>query len=69
MPPWSTAWPAMPAQTDFVRGVVTMLHGLSLQVFAEGVNDERDAHTLRALGVDGLTGPVAETLAGAPDRV
>lgn len=41
----------------FVRGTVTLLHGLSLQVFAEGVVDELDCQRLWECGVDGATGP------------
>jgi EAL domain-containing protein (putative c-di-GMP-specific phosphodiesterase class I) len=44
---------------DFVRGVVIMLHGLSSQVFAEGVTDEADVDMLWQVGVDGITGPWA----------
>lgn len=44
-------------RTDFVKGLITMLHGLSLQVYGEGVTDEADAQTLWSCGVDGLTGP------------
>lgn len=48
-------------QTDFVRGVVTMLHGLSLQVYAEGVTSAADAEVLWQIGLDGITGPWAST--------
>jgi len=41
----------------FVKGLVTMLHTLSLQVIVEAVSDPADAHALWALGVDGVTGP------------
>jgi len=41
----------------FVRGTVTLLHGLSLQVYAEGVADAADAKVLWDCGIDGLTGP------------
>lgn len=44
-------------RAGFVKGLVTMLHSLSLQVIVEGVSDAVDAHTLWTLGVDGLTGP------------
>jgi len=40
-----------------VKGLVTMLHTLSVQVFAEGVSDAADARVLWACGMDGLTGP------------
>jgi EAL domain-containing protein (putative c-di-GMP-specific phosphodiesterase class I) len=45
-----------------------MLHSLALQVFVEGVNDERDAQTLCALGADGLTGPWVEAPADSTLR-
>jgi len=44
------------ARGDFVRGLVTALHGLGVQVIAEGVASEADARTLWACGLDGLTG-------------
>jgi EAL domain-containing protein (putative c-di-GMP-specific phosphodiesterase class I)/GGDEF domain-containing protein len=46
-----------PSRSTFVKGLVTMLHSLSLQVIAEGVSDAGDAQALWALGVDGMTGP------------
>jgi EAL domain-containing protein (putative c-di-GMP-specific phosphodiesterase class I)/GGDEF domain-containing protein len=45
-------------RAGFAKGLVTMLHSLSLQVIAEGVADARDAEALWALGVDAITGPV-----------
>ena len=45
------------ARAGFVRGLVSMLHSLSLQVFAEGVADEVTAQALWRCGVDGVTGP------------
>jgi EAL domain-containing protein (putative c-di-GMP-specific phosphodiesterase class I)/GGDEF domain-containing protein len=47
----------------FVKGLVTMLHSLSLQVMAEGVNNEADAQALWACGVDGITGPWVKSAA------
>jgi diguanylate cyclase (GGDEF)-like protein len=41
----------------FVRGTVTLLHGLSLQVYAEGVSSAADAQRLWDCGIDGATGP------------
>ncbi|MDL2337847.1 MAG: EAL domain-containing protein [Pseudomonadota bacterium] len=41
----------------FVRSTVTLLHGLSIQVYAEGVADSRDAARLWDCGIDGATGP------------
>ncbi len=43
----------------FVRGMVALLHGLAVQVFAEGVVDAVDAKALWHCGVDGITGPWA----------
>lgn len=42
-----------------VTGIVAMLHGLALQVIAEGVTDEQDALALWDCRVDGITGPWA----------
>lgn len=47
------------ALAEFVKGSAWMLHGLGLQVYAEGVANEDDAVTLWACGVDGVTGPWA----------
>jgi diguanylate cyclase (GGDEF)-like protein len=44
-------------RATFVRSTVTLLHGLSLAVYAEGVADEVDAKRLWECGVDGATGP------------
>ena len=49
----------------FVKGLVMMLHGLSLQVIAEGVVDAQDARTLWDAGVDGITGPWVGTTGAA----
>ena len=46
------------ARAAHVRGTATMLHGLGLQVYAEGVTLDSDAQALWACGVDGITGPV-----------
>jgi EAL domain-containing protein (putative c-di-GMP-specific phosphodiesterase class I)/GGDEF domain-containing protein len=48
---------ADPARAAFVESLVTMLHGLSIQVIAEGVSDEQDASALWAARLDGITGP------------
>jgi EAL domain-containing protein (putative c-di-GMP-specific phosphodiesterase class I)/GGDEF domain-containing protein len=45
------------SRSTFVKGMVTMLHSLSLQVIAEGVSEAEDAQALWALGIDGITGP------------
>jgi diguanylate cyclase (GGDEF)-like protein len=49
----------------FVRGTVTLLHGLSLQVYAEGVSDATDAKVLWDCGIDGATGPWISAQQGA----
>ena len=45
------------SRASFVRGLVAMLHSLSLQVFAEGVSDDATTQALWNCGVDGVTGP------------
>jgi EAL domain-containing protein (putative c-di-GMP-specific phosphodiesterase class I) len=52
-------------RATFVRGTVTLLHGLSLQVYAEGVADAADAKVLWDCGIDGLTGPWISSQQGA----
>ncbi len=47
------------SRSNFVRSMVVLLHGLAVQVFAEGVVDAADAKTLWQCGVDGITGPWA----------
>jgi predicted signal transduction protein with EAL and GGDEF domain len=57
---------ADPSRAAFVGGVVAMLHSVSIDVYAEGVNDSADAQALRQLGVDGFSGaaaPVADPVA------
>ena len=54
------------ARASFVRGLVAMLHSLSLQVFAEGVGDSATAQTLWDCGVDGVTGPWVKGSTGVP---
>ena len=51
----------------FVRGIVTLLHGLSLQVYAEGVANADDAQRLWDVGIDGATGPWVSLQYKAPD--
>lgn len=46
----------------FVRSTVGLLHGLSMQVYAEGVTDAIDAARLWDCGIDGATGPWISTL-------
>ncbi len=41
----------------FVMGTVSMLHGLGLSVYAEGVTEVADITELRQCGIDGVTGP------------
>jgi EAL domain-containing protein (putative c-di-GMP-specific phosphodiesterase class I)/GGDEF domain-containing protein len=57
---------ADPSRAGFVKGLVTMLRSLSLQVIVEGVNDAQDAQTLWTLGVDGVTGPWVTRPQGEP---
>jgi diguanylate cyclase (GGDEF)-like protein len=52
------------ARAQHVAGTVRMLHGIGLQVYAEGVSERDDAIELWQCGVDGLTGPVVQ--AGGP---
>lgn len=46
-----------PARSAYVTATVGMLHGLGLQVFAEGVSDPADIVALHQAGLDGVTGP------------
>ncbi len=46
----------------FVRSTVGLLHGLGIQVYAEGVSDAIDAARLWDCGIDGATGPWISTL-------
>lgn len=41
----------------FVKNSASLLHGLSLQVIAEGVANDADLQALWGCGVDGITGP------------
>jgi EAL domain-containing protein (putative c-di-GMP-specific phosphodiesterase class I) len=45
-----------------VRSTVTLLHGMAMQVYAEGVGDGDDAARLWECGLDGATGPWISTL-------
>lgn len=45
------------ARSAYVSATVSMLHGLGLQVYAEGVSESADMVALRQVGVDGVTGP------------
>lgn len=49
-------------RAEFLRGLVWMLHGLGVQVIAEGVQGAADARVLWQCGVDGQTGPWTSTL-------
>jgi EAL domain-containing protein (putative c-di-GMP-specific phosphodiesterase class I) len=46
----------------FVRSTVTLLHGMSIEVYAEGVDDLADAAVLWECGIDGATGPLISEL-------
>ena len=48
------------AVRELARGLVTLLHGMQLQVLAEAVQDADDLATLWALGFDGATGPALQ---------
>ena len=50
----------------FVRSTVGLLHGLGIQVYAEGVADAHDAARLWDCGLDGATGPWISTQDVAP---
>jgi EAL domain-containing protein (putative c-di-GMP-specific phosphodiesterase class I) len=47
------------ARSAFLKSVVAMLRGLSMQVIAEGVVEPADAKALWDIGVDAVTGPWA----------
>jgi EAL domain-containing protein (putative c-di-GMP-specific phosphodiesterase class I)/GGDEF domain-containing protein len=53
-------------RAGFVKGLVTMLHSLELQVIAEGVSDAADAHSLWECGADGVTGPWVSAQPNSP---
>src|SRR5207248_6056832 len=46
-------------RAGYLKSVVTMLHGLSISVMAEGVTEAGDAEALWTIGVDAITGPWA----------
>lgn len=50
------------ARQAHVSGLVRMLRGIGLQVYAESVSDTGDAQALWRCGVDGITGPVVPAL-------
>jgi EAL domain-containing protein (putative c-di-GMP-specific phosphodiesterase class I)/GGDEF domain-containing protein len=45
------------ARANAVRGMVAMLHGLGLQVYAEGIDQAEDVEAMWLCGLDGVTGP------------
>ncbi len=45
------------SRAAYVSATVSMLHGLGLLVFAEGVCESADILALRQAGIDGVTGP------------
>lgn len=49
------------ARANFLRSLVLMLHGLSLQVIVEGVVTDGESAAAWTAGVDGQTGPWAST--------
>jgi EAL domain-containing protein (putative c-di-GMP-specific phosphodiesterase class I)/GGDEF domain-containing protein len=52
-------------RAGFVRSLVILLHGLSMQVIGEGVDQPRDAQVLWECGLAGVTGPWATAQAAA----
>jgi diguanylate cyclase (GGDEF)-like protein len=44
----------------FVKGLAAMAHGIGLRVIGEGVTTHAELDMLRALGLDGATGPVVQ---------
>ncbi|MDO9234576.1 MAG: EAL domain-containing protein [Aquabacterium sp.] len=48
------------SRAAYVSATVSMLHGLGLQVYAEGVSELADIEALRQLGIDGATGPAVK---------
>ncbi len=53
------------ARATFVASTVTLLHGLGMAVYAEGVADAADAQALWDGRVDGITGPWVSATHGA----
>jgi EAL domain-containing protein (putative c-di-GMP-specific phosphodiesterase class I)/GGDEF domain-containing protein/uncharacterized protein YneF (UPF0154 family) len=49
------------ARATLVRGTTSMLHGLGLRVYAEGIDNPDDLKVLWACGLDGATGPALRT--------
>lgn len=45
------------AVREFAAGLVNLVHGMGLQVIAEGIDAQRDLAVLWTLGFDGATGP------------
>lgn len=48
------------ARAAFVAATTSMLHGLGLQVYAEGVAEAEDIAALFNCGIDGVTGPAVK---------
>jgi diguanylate cyclase (GGDEF)-like protein len=48
-------------RANHLRSAISMLHGLSMQAYAEGVESPADAQRLWQLGIDGITGPWASS--------
>ncbi|MDP4300262.1 bifunctional diguanylate cyclase/phosphodiesterase [Leptothrix discophora] len=51
----------LPARQQFVRGLVSTLRGLGLQVGAEGVSRAQDLQAVREVGFDAWTGPAVRS--------
>ena len=48
-------------RAGYLKSLVAMLHGLSMQVMAEGVSQPGDVQALWSLGIDAVTGPWASS--------
>lgn len=48
-------------RAGYLKSVVAMLHGLSMQVMAEGVREPDDIQALWGIGIDAVTGPWASS--------
>ncbi len=48
---------ANPGNQAFLKGLCAIVHGIGIQVIAEGVVSEAELHALEGIGFDGATGP------------
>ena len=49
-----------PAIRPFCKGLCSIVHGIGIQVIAEGVVSEAEMQALVGVGFDGATGPVVK---------